>query len=509
MTYTFKLARRLAVSRHFVMLPALALLVACSGDSTAPEAADSSVLQTQTIATGVSYKVGRGRSKKPGMAPVLSVSVSPDAARLDAGGQQSFSATGYLSDGSTVTVDVDWQATGGTINPNGVYAAGSVPGTYRIVGHHVSSNTADTAEVTVSAPVLAQVVLNPGSVTLGAGATQQFAGFGRTSVGDSVAVAVAFSATGGTITSGGLFTAGSTGGTFRVVAKESASGLADSSAVTIAVAAQAPTPSGSGIAFGNFNTPSTALGGGYTGVVAVLSPSDIYTYLNAARAAKARVIVSLAGGPGNYRNADGTFSLELWKQRVARFQGMDLSSYIADGTLLGHYLMDEPFDPTNWGGQVLTFAEIEAMGQYSKQLFPTLTTMVRAHPTWLAGYSGTWRYLDAAWAQYSARKGDVNNYIRYNVTSAKAQGLGLVIGLNTLDGGDGSSGIPGTYAGAYAMSATEIRNYGKVLASDSYVCALMMWKYSSSYLGRPDIDSAMLDVSSAATNRPAAICRVH
>ena len=271
--------------------------------------------------TGVSYKVGRGRGKNAITAPVVSVSISPDTASLGTGGQQSFSATGLRSDGSTVTVDVDWQTNGGTIDANGVYRAGSVPGNYRIVGHHTSSNTADTAEVTVSAPVLAEVVLSPASVTLGAGATQQFAGFGRTTVGDSVAVAVSFSATGGTITSGGLFTAGSTGGTFRVIAKESASGLADSSAVTVAVSAPAPAPSGSGIAFGNFDTPATALGGGYTGVTKVLSPADIYSYLNAARTAKARVIVSLAGGPSNYKNADGTFSLELWKQRVARFRG--------------------------------------------------------------------------------------------------------------------------------------------------------------------------------------------
>ena len=188
---------------------------------------------------------------------------------------------------------------------------------------------------------------------------------------------------------------------------------------------------------------------------------------------------------------------------------MDLSSYIADGTLLGHFLLDEPFDPTNWGGQTLTFAEVESAAQFSKELFPTMTTMIRAHPNWLAGYSGTWRYLDAAWAQYSARKGDVNNYISYNVTSAKAEGLGLIIGLNTLDGGDGSSGIPGTYAGAYAMSATEIRNYGKVLATNSYVCAFMMWKYDSNYLGRSDIKSAMLDVASAAANRPVGTCKVH
>ena len=41
MTYTHKLARRLALSRDWAMLTVL-LLAACAGDTTAPEAADPS-----------------------------------------------------------------------------------------------------------------------------------------------------------------------------------------------------------------------------------------------------------------------------------------------------------------------------------------------------------------------------------------------------------------------------------------------------------------------------------
>jgi hypothetical protein len=40
MTYTYKLARRLAISRNLGMLTVLALLAACAGDTTAPEAVD-------------------------------------------------------------------------------------------------------------------------------------------------------------------------------------------------------------------------------------------------------------------------------------------------------------------------------------------------------------------------------------------------------------------------------------------------------------------------------------
>ena len=51
--------------------------------------------------------------------------------------------------------------------------------------------------------------------------------------GGTTAPAVTYSATGGTITSGGLYTAGSTAGTFRVIATQQGGTLADTAAVTI------------------------------------------------------------------------------------------------------------------------------------------------------------------------------------------------------------------------------------------------------------------------------------
>ncbi len=81
------------------------------------------------------------------------------------------------------------------------------------------------------APTLAKVILTPASASLVSSGTQKFAAYGRNSVGDSVAVTVTYAATGGTISSTGLYTAGSTGGTFRVVA--AASGISDTSTVSV------------------------------------------------------------------------------------------------------------------------------------------------------------------------------------------------------------------------------------------------------------------------------------
>jgi len=82
-------------------------------------------------------------------------------------------------------------------------------------------------------PQLAQIVLLPATVTLPPGATQQFTAYGRTTRGDGVATAVSFTATGGTVSAGGLFTAGQTMGTFRVIATNPTTNLAHTSAVTI------------------------------------------------------------------------------------------------------------------------------------------------------------------------------------------------------------------------------------------------------------------------------------
>ena len=60
--------------------------------------------------------------------------------------------------------------------------------------------------------------VTPATATVAAGATQQFSAVGRMSDNSTSSVTVTWSATGGTITTGGLYTAGSTAGTYNVIA---------------------------------------------------------------------------------------------------------------------------------------------------------------------------------------------------------------------------------------------------------------------------------------------------
>jgi parallel beta-helix repeat protein len=167
----------------------------------------------------------------PPPAALTQVVLTPATASLTAGGSLQFKPYARTSAGDSVAVTPAYTATGGTVSAAGLYTAGSTAGTYRVVAS--SAGLADSAVVTVTAaaPTLTRVILTPASVSVNTGASAQFAAYGRNSAGDSIPVTASFSATGGTITAAGLFTAGTTIGNFRVIAVQS--GLADTSAVTI------------------------------------------------------------------------------------------------------------------------------------------------------------------------------------------------------------------------------------------------------------------------------------
>lgn len=262
--------------------------------------------------------------------------------------------------------------------------------------------------------------------------------------------------------------------------------------------------SGTGIPFGAMHIPNDKFSSTFTGALRASSPDHLIEDLDAARKAGTKVIVSFVGGEDNYKNANGSFSLAKWKQRLEPYRGVDFSSYIADGTIIGHYILDEPNDPTNWGGTLVSLPTIDEMARYSKQLWPTMPTIIRGWPDYLKAYN--YKYLDAAWAQYSARKGDIGQFVTNNVRDAKAAGLALVVGLNILDGGTKASGISGSTRGKYAMSASQALNWGGALLDDAYPCAFVSWKYDAKYMSRSDIKSAMGVLSQKAQQHATSSC---
>ncbi len=265
-----------------------------------------------------------------------------------------------------------------------------------------------------------------------------------------------------------------------------------------------------GIVFGSFLLLPSALNAVHTGTLmgGQIDTTNAVTLLKATQAKGGRMVIKMCKGRDDFvKNADGTFSFTKWKALVDRFRKVNLAPFISDGTILGHYLIDEPHRTAKWGGKIIPQATLEAMAKYSKSIWPEMTTFVRVVPSWLETAPVTYVHLDAAWLQHEHWRGDVTKVLTAEVAAAKRKGLGLAVGLNLLDGGNGTSRIAGWTRGKYAMSATEIRNYGTVLLNNTYSCGFYNWSWDSAYYGRTDIKAALAELATKARNHTKTSCR--
>src|SRR5688572_628068 len=219
MTYTFKLARRLAVSRTLGMLPALLLFAACSGDTTAPDSAPAHPL------TSGSQEDPRFRHTVP-----VTVRINPSKVTVETNQLIRFQAQGTTAQGDTVDAPVQWNASGGTILPDGRFSAATT-GSFMIAASSPDGEgeRVDTAivEVVRRQPLLASIAISPGTTTLTPGLRQTFLATGYLVDGRPVPVGVRWSATGGSIDPGGNYVAGDTAGTYHVIARNTKLTISD------------------------------------------------------------------------------------------------------------------------------------------------------------------------------------------------------------------------------------------------------------------------------------------
>ncbi len=595
MTYTFKLARRLAVSRNFGMLPALLLIAACSGeDATSPAVSPSdpssavavrvtprkvmlatdqpirflargltgagdsvgarvvwqttggTILPDGRFSAGVvgTYKViGSNRTgdevhvdtaivivvrRQPYL---TAVEVRPGSISMSPGQSQNFTATGRNITDRVVPIGVKWSATGGTIDDGGTFVAGDSLGTYRVIAVNMGGTVADTATVVIHGPppaspadslpadtlppapapplpVLASVTLVPSVVTLAPSTKKQFKAYGRMTDGDSVAVDVVFQATGGTVTQAGLFTAGSNAGNFRIIASDGV--RADTSTITVS----APLGSNTGIPFGSYECKGSILQPFSMCIRAAGAWSA--DEMNGLRAGNAKLILN-QGGYAKFKNAAGLYDptkYHAWVQSLKPYVE-SWKPYIADGTLMGAQVIDDR-GPTNWGGKGITNQQVDEMAKWWKELVPGLATFVAggyADDLAITGYS--FAYLDGSISQYNARyMGDVTVWRDKALAAARTAKTSIILSLNVLAGGKlvtgcykFTSGDPAV-AGTCAMTPTEIRTYGQVLAAGEGACGLASWKTTAEYQALPGVTDALKYVGELASKRPATSCRV-
>jgi hypothetical protein len=223
------------------MLPLLVLAASCAGgDLTETSEPSTPVLEEAGAVAAGKGGEGRRKNRNKDSGGWTDVVISPATAAVQLGATQKFTAAAQLSDGSTTVAHVTWTTAGGTIDANGLYTGGTA-GTHRVIAKSTYTNLADTAMVTVSAsaPELASISVSPSSVTLKSGATQPFVASGKAGDGTKMDPSVTWTATGGTIGSDGVYTAGSAAGTYRVVATHE-SRLAATATVTITAPSEPP-----------------------------------------------------------------------------------------------------------------------------------------------------------------------------------------------------------------------------------------------------------------------------
>ena len=171
--------------------------------------------------------------------PIATIVVTPNPAAVGIGGVQQFVATGRDALGNVVTIVPTWSVVngGGTIGAtSGVFTAGTVAGNFANTVRATSGAITGSATVDVLAGALATITVTPTTATLGIGAAQQFVATGRDASGNVVSITPVWSVVngGGTIGVGsGLFTAGSTTGTYTNTVRATSGAIFGSASVTV------------------------------------------------------------------------------------------------------------------------------------------------------------------------------------------------------------------------------------------------------------------------------------
>jgi hypothetical protein len=173
-----------------------------------------------------------------GPGSLATLAVSPPTTTLPVGGTQQFTATGTDAAGVAVSVSPAWSvaAAGGTIGASGLFTAGNTPGTYTNTVVASSGGLTSSATVIVTAGPLASITVTPNPATMAISATQQFTAVGKDAAGNVVTITPAWSvvAGGGSINpTSGLFTAGTTTGTFTNTVRAAVGTIAGTATVTV------------------------------------------------------------------------------------------------------------------------------------------------------------------------------------------------------------------------------------------------------------------------------------
>jgi hypothetical protein len=218
------------------------------------------------------------------------------------------------------------------------------------------------------------------------------------------------------------------------------------------------------------------------------------------------------GVQGPYR-VNGKFSLALWKGRMDRYRDpafiKAVADGVADGTILGNSVLDEPPNST-WGG-VMTKPIVDQMCDYVRGIFPTLPVGVVAVHWWRRSerYAKCDFIIDQF--EYDVKEGGglgpdtPATFKAVADTVATENGIRIVFSMNILDGGarrTGTSCTAGTEAPNCQMTAGELQAAGLVLGRAG--SGLLMWRYDPTFMAPspPANQSAFSAIAQDLATRP-------
>ena len=168
---------------------------------------------------------------------VGTIAVSPTVITLPIGGTQQFTAVGMDAGGNVIPISPVWSVVvnGGNMSAEGLFTAGTIPGTYSNTVQAASGSVLGTATVRVTVGPLATIAVSPDPATLPINGTQQFTAVGRDAGGNLVAVTPTWSivAGGGAIDPDGLLTAGTVAGTFSSTVRATSGGTHGSATLVV------------------------------------------------------------------------------------------------------------------------------------------------------------------------------------------------------------------------------------------------------------------------------------
>ena len=176
---------------------------------------------------------------------LATIVVTPTSASLTVSATQQFTAVGRDAGNNVVAITPVWSvvAGGGAVSSAGLFTAGAVTGAFANTVRATSGTISGTATVTVTAAVgaLATIVVSPAPASLAINATQQFTAVGKDANNNVVAITPVWSVVsgGGAVSSAGLFTAGTIGGTFANTVRATSGAISGTASVTVTAGALA------------------------------------------------------------------------------------------------------------------------------------------------------------------------------------------------------------------------------------------------------------------------------